>query len=245
MEQKVIAHRGYSGLYPENTMLAFQKAVEAGCDMIELDVHLTKDGQPVIIHDERIDRTGDGSGRIADMTLDELRQYSVAYGQEARFGRLPISTLAEYCAFAKDVHMATDIEIKTDNTFYPGIEAKVWDLIVRYELQDQVLFSSFSHLTLDRLQRYAGRKLRCGALVRTGSGIMTFPGTYCKAVDFTCYHPELAVLDQESAEDCHKNNVSINVWVINSMSELNRALALGCTGIITNYPELIKEALKK
>lgn len=70
---KVVAHRGYSGRYPENTMLAFQKAVEAGCDEIELDVQLTKDDVVVVLHDERIDRTTDGAGYVRDYTYEELK----------------------------------------------------------------------------------------------------------------------------------------------------------------------------
>ena len=71
---KVIAHRGYSGKYPENTMLAFEKAVEAGCDEIELDVHITKDGQVVVCHDEILGRAVDGAGAVKDHTYDELRR---------------------------------------------------------------------------------------------------------------------------------------------------------------------------
>ena len=72
---KVIAHRGYCGKYPENTMLAFKKAVEAGCDEIELDVQLTKDGKVVVIHDETIDRVTNGSGLVRDYTLEELQKF--------------------------------------------------------------------------------------------------------------------------------------------------------------------------
>ena len=71
---KVMAHRGYSGVYPENTMLSFREAVKVGCDAIEMDVHETRDGRLVVIHDERLDRTTDGTGRICDHTFDELRQ---------------------------------------------------------------------------------------------------------------------------------------------------------------------------
>ena len=94
---KVYAHRGYSGRFPENTMLAFQEAAKTGCDGIELDVQLTKDGQLVVIHDETIDRTTDGSGYVRDYTLEELRRFNAAAKWDGRFGFQPIPTFEEYC----------------------------------------------------------------------------------------------------------------------------------------------------
>ena len=91
-----IAHRGFSGEYPENTMLAFQKAVEAGCDGIELDVHLTKDGEIVVIHDETVDRTTDGRGAVKDYTLSELRRLDASGRFTGLFGVQHIPTLREY-----------------------------------------------------------------------------------------------------------------------------------------------------
>ena len=97
------AHRGYSGKYPENTMLAFRKAAEAGADGIELDVQLTRDGEPVIIHDELVDRTTDGTGRVKDFTLAELQALDASYIYTGQYGRNPIPTLREYCEFVKDL----------------------------------------------------------------------------------------------------------------------------------------------
>ena len=95
---KVFGHRGFSGEYPENTMLAFQKAVEAGCEGIELDVQLTKDLVPVIMHDEKVDRTTDGNGYIYDLTYAELCKLDCSYPDKfaGKFGRLQIPTLREY-----------------------------------------------------------------------------------------------------------------------------------------------------
>ena len=93
---KNIAHRGYSGNYPENTMLAFQKALEAGVDGIEFDVHLSKDGRLVIIHDELLDRTTDATGLVQDRTLAELRQLDASAGFAGVYGKNQIPTLEEY-----------------------------------------------------------------------------------------------------------------------------------------------------
>ena len=98
-----IAHRGYSGNYPENTMLAFRKAVEAGADGIELDVQLTRDGEPVILHDEQVDRTTDGTGWVKDLTLAELRKLDASYLYTGQYGFNPVPTLREYCEFIRDL----------------------------------------------------------------------------------------------------------------------------------------------
>ena len=113
---KVFGHRGFSGEYPENTMLAFQKAVEAGCEGIELDVQLTKDLVPVIMHDEKVDRTTDGNGYIYDLTYAELCKLDCSYPDKfaGKFGRLQIPTLREYLEWmAEEEDLITNIELKS------------------------------------------------------------------------------------------------------------------------------------
>ena len=107
---KNIAQRGFSGRYPENTMLAFEKALEAGAEGIEFDVHLTKDGQLVIIHDELLDRTTDGKGLVADCTLEELRRLDASAGYKGVYRLI----------LGRDCY--TNIELKTGVIGYPGIE---------------------------------------------------------------------------------------------------------------------------
>ena len=110
---KNFAHRGFSGKYPENTMLAFQKAYEAGADGIELDVQLTKDGQVVVIHDEKVDRTTNGTGLVRDYTLEELRKLDASYIYTGEMGFNPIPTFEEYCAWVAGTDLVTNIELKT------------------------------------------------------------------------------------------------------------------------------------
>ena len=94
---KVMAHRGYSGVYPENTMLSFREAVKVGCDAIEMDVHETRDGRLVVIHDERLDRTTDGSGRICDHSFAELQQVNAAARFAGKYAPERIPSFDEYC----------------------------------------------------------------------------------------------------------------------------------------------------
>lgn len=236
---KVMAHRGYSGMYPENTMLAFQKAVEAGADGIELDVHATADGVLIVHHDERVDRTTDGTGRICDLTLEQVRRLNAAARWDGRFGFQNIPTFQEYCAWAAEQTVFTNIEIKTDNTFYPGIEQQVWDMICSHHLQDRVMFSSFNHVTLLALRRIAPN-VDVGALVLEDGMVRVRPGDYCKAVGFQAWHPSLASLNDENVANCKAAGIAVNVWTVNDMAGLERLYAWDCEGIITNFPGVAK-----
>lgn len=241
---KIIAHRGYSGRYPENTMLAFRKAVEAGCDGIELDVHETKDGQLVIIHDETLDRTTDGSGPVRDYTLAELKRFNAAgpYADKIPPERIP--SFEEYCAWVATQDIFTNIEIKTDNVYYPDIEQKIWDMIVQYGLEKKVLFSSFNHVSLMRLKTIAPPDVALGALVLPADSVQVFPGEFCKAAGFAAYHPPYSVLNDENVKSCQDNGIKINVWTVNDMAGLEQLRAWGCDGIFTNFPSVAKGWLK-
>ena len=127
MSIKTYAHRGFSGLYPENTMLAFRKAVEEGfCDGIELDVHLSKDNEIVIIHDETVDRTTNGTGFVKDKSLEELKKLKANYTFNETYEDQEIPTFEEYCKYVSDKNIITNIEIKTNLIYYPNIEKIIY-----------------------------------------------------------------------------------------------------------------------
>ena len=150
---KNFAHRGFSGKYSENTMLAFQKAIEVGADGIELDVQLTKDGELVIIHDETIDRTTDGKGYVVDYTYEELSKFDASYIYRGKFGFNKIPTLKEYFELVKDLDFITNIELKTGINEYLGIEEKVYQIIKEYKLEKKVIISSFNHFSILRMKK--------------------------------------------------------------------------------------------
>ena len=139
---QVWAHRGVSAHAPENTLPAFAAALEMPVEGIELDVHLTADGVAVVCHDERIDRTSDGSGSIADMTLGELRafDFSQVEGKDfAAFASCRIPTLDEVLALAAPSGKRVNIELKTDENPYPGIEETVLGIIRAHGMEDRVV----------------------------------------------------------------------------------------------------------
>ena len=232
---KVMAHRGYSGAYPENTMLSFREAVKVGCDAIEMDVHETRDGRLVVIHDERLERTTDGTGRICEHTFDELRQVNAAARFAGKYAPERIPSFDEYCEWASGESVGHNIEIKTDKIYYHDIERKIWATIERYGLEHKVMFSSFNHFSLRRILEISGNAVEVGALVLEDS-IGGFPGYYCEQAGFACYHPPIELLTDENVRDCKEHGVKLNVWTVNDMAGLEQLHRWGCEGIITNYP---------
>lgn len=235
---KIYAHRGCSGRYPENTMLAFFKAAECGCDGIELDVQLTKDGEVVVIHDETVDRTTDGAGPVKDYTQKDLRRLNAAKGLDGGFGVLPIPTFDEYCAWACGHDLVTNVEIKTGIYYYEDIEEKTLALIEKYHLEDRMMVSSFNHMSLERFRTLAPNIPR-GALI--GPDGLGNAGFYCARYGFDYFHPCVKQLTRADVDGCHAWGVGVNVWTVNGLEEVARALEWGCDGIITNYPEVIRD----
>lgn len=236
-----IAHRGFSGKYPENTILAFRKAIEAGADGAELDVHYTKDGELVVIHDERIDRTCDGKGFVCDFTLEELKTFDASAGFKGVYGVNRIPTLREYFELVKPIDgFITNIELKTGVNTYPGIEKMVLDLIDEFDLRDRIIISSFNFFSVMRFKELCG-DIKCGFL--TGEWIYDF-GKYTKGCGVECVHPHNRTLIQETVSEIKANGIEINTWTVNDEQEVLRLYDLGIDAVITNYPDMVTEALK-
>lgn len=237
---KNIAHRGFSGKYPENTLLAFKKAIETGCDGIEMDVHLTKDDVVVIIHDETIDRTTNGTGRVCDYTYEQLCQFDASSDYMGVYGFEKIPTLREYFELIAD-HKAfiTNIELKTGVIWYKGIEEKVLELIDEFDRRDTVIISSFNHYCIQRMKALAP-DVKCGYLEE--SWILN-PGAYCKAGAVECYHPYFYNMVPEQVAELKENGIEINVWTVNTVTDIQDMLDKGVDGIITNFPDVCKEMI--
>ena len=147
---KVFAHRGASGYAPENTLPAFALAEEQGADGVELDVQLTRDGQVVVIHDEKINRTSDGEGFVRDYTLEELKAFSF-HAQMEEYRGVKIPTLEEVLKTLKPGKMQVNIELKTGIFWYPEIEKKTIDIVRRMGMETRVIYSSFNHDSIQEI----------------------------------------------------------------------------------------------
>ena len=227
------AHRGFSGEYPENTMLAFRKAFESGCEGIELDVHLSKDGHLVVIHDEQVDRTTNATGFVRDFTLSEL--ISMNAGPETVFEGIP--SFEEYCIWVQDLPLITNIEIKTNRYYYPGIEEKVVQMVHKYHLEKKVMVSSFNHASLWKVKTIDAT-LPCAMLVNS-KGIGN-AGAYATAMGMEFFHPDGSTLTEDVVKQCHAQGIMVNVWTVDDMALLKRVIGWGVDGIITNHCDVVK-----
>lgn len=238
---KNFAHRGFSGKYPENTLLAFQKALDEGVDGIELDVQLTADGEVVIIHDEKVDRTTDGEGLVVSYTLEELKKLDASYIYKGEMGFNPIPTLREYFQLVKDSSIVTNIELKTGINEYPGLEEKVYALIREFHLEDRIIISSFNHYSVLRMKAMAP-ELSYGFLSDTW---IYNPGQYTKSYGVDCYHPFFLQLKQEIVDEIKAAGLVINTWTVNTEEQIRDLYAKGVDTVIGNYPDLTARVLKE
>ena len=224
-------------------MLAFEKALEIGCEGIEFDVHLTKDGELVIIHDELIDRTSGQHGVVKDMTYEELCQvnfnYPAKFGNHFPFQRIP--TMREYFTLVQERDILFNIELKTGVFEYPGIEQAVYDLIRQYHMEEKVIISSFNHHSVMRMKKLAP-ELACGFLSETW---ILDAGAYVHDHGIEAYHPHLYMLTPEVTADLKAHGCAINTWTVNEISDIDRMIALEVDGIISNFPDRVARELQK
>jgi len=240
-------HRGGAGLWPENTLVAFRGALESGCDFVESDLYLTRDGELVLIHDPTVDRTTDGSGRVAELDLAELRRLDAGY----RFSRekrtypfrgqgATIPTLAE----ALDVHprLRFNLEMKPRD---PAIVGRLVDFIEVERVHDRILVASqhddlimcFRSASSGRVATSAGRGEATRFWLSIQVGLSHQLNPRFDALQIPPTYRLLNVVDERLVEQAHASGVQVHVFTINVPGEMRRLLNLGVDGIITDRPD--------
>lgn len=234
-----IAHRGFSGKYPENTMTAFEKAVEEKCDGIETDVQLTKDGEMVLCHDELLDRTTNGSGLLANYTFNELRKLNASADYKNINEKIP--TLKELLDLVKDSKIMLNLELKNSVIEYKGLEEKVIGMVHSYGLSGKVIISSFNHYSVKKCKEISP-EIKCGILYES---VLYGAGSYSKSLGIDACHPNFYTLKPYIVEEIKKNGLKINTWTVNEEEYMKIMINMDIDGIITNYPDLLHNLLEK
>ena len=232
-----IAHRGFSALYPENTMLAFKKAKEEGfCDGIELDVQLTKDNIPVIIHDEKLERTTGASGLVSELTYNEIRKLNAGLNEK-------IPSLEEYLEFAKENKIYTNLELKNSILDYDGLENISLELIYKLGLEKDVIISSFNHESMIKVKEI-DKNIKTGLLYDC---LLFNPQKYCKTCNADAMHPDFhsLLLSKKSLRNMLENGIEVNSYTINKEKHMIKFINEGITSIITNHPDKLHNLLNK
>lgn len=237
----VWAHRGASGYAPENTLAAFEKAVELGADGVELDIQLTKDDEIVVIHDEKIDRTSDGKGWVKDYTLEELRGFN--YNRtKPEYEHADIPTMREVFELLKPTGLFINIEIKTGVFFYDKIEEKILALTKEMGMEDRVCYSSFNHYTVKRIHELKP-DAEVGFLYADGPIDMP---SYGEKYGVNALHPALYNLQYDGfIKECKEKGLKLNVWTVNEKEHMQLCCKYGVNAIITNYPDIAREVVEQ
>lgn len=235
------AHRGASGDYPENTLLAFKEGIKRGGNGIELDVHKTKDSELVVIHDEDVERTMQSKGLIKDLTLAEIRQLKCKKALFANHEECRIPTLDEVLKLVKDQEIVVNIELKTDVISYSGIEEDVIKLIQHYGIKNKTLISSFNPQSLKKCKEIDST-IKTGFLYYQPMDDVI---QYAKVLQVDAIHPGLNGVTEDLIIEAHKNQLKVNVYTVNSPTHMRRLIDAGVDGIFTDYPKLLTEILEE
>jgi glycerophosphoryl diester phosphodiesterase len=241
----VVAHRGASGIAPENTVAAFRRAISQGADMVELDIRMTKDFHIVVHHDRDIRRTTGGRGAIWDLTLQQLRTYDAGVWFHQRFAGQQIPTLRQVLELIPP-HMGINIEAKTDGDPRRRLafEEVCILIIMEKKAEERVIVSSFDHRFLERMH-----KLHPG--IRTGSLSMPIrdarkkPSSLARKLGTSAFICSRTMLRHEAVKDAHARGLLVGSYVINTREHLREALDLGVDAVVTDYPGRIVRALQQ
>lgn len=254
----VIAHQGGDGIWPGDTMYAFEKAVEIGADVLEMDAHITKDRQIVLMHDETVDETTNGTGLIEDLTLAELKQLDAAYKWTKdenkafpyRGQGIQVPTLDE--VFQKFPQMRYVIEIKlTENP----IHKPLCDLIWKYNMQDKVMVASFHDEAMHNFREAcpevatSASRTEVRNFVLLGKAFLSGLIAPKSQSIQPPYDPKeslnIPIMTERFVREAHAKNIKVEPWTVNDPELMKQYIEWGVDGIITDRPDLMIEVLKE
>ena len=251
----VIAHRGGAGLWPENTLYAFERAASLGVDVIETDVRATSDGEVVVMHDEHVGRTTDGAGRVASMTLAELKRLDAGYRWTADGGRtfpfrgqgVTVPTLRE--VFAALPSMRFNVEPKQSD---PQIVAPLCRLIREYGMSGKVMVAAFNRPTLEQFRRECPEVATSASASEVGvflamqrSGLAASYSPPMQAVQVPEWAGAVRVLHRDFVAAAHGRNLRVHAWTVNDEQAMRRLLDMGVDGVMTDYPDRLLKVLRR
>ncbi len=231
--QLIYGHRGASGYAPENTLEAFELAAKMGADGVELDVHIAKDGELVVAHDEAVDRVANGSGLICQMTTAQLKKLRFNK-THPEYEHATIPTLREVFELLKPTGLRINVELKNSYIVYEGLEEKCLKLADEMGLSDRILYSSFNHHSMLRMKAI-DKSIPCGLLYEA---TMLESWNYGHRLGMNAIHPHFSELQvKDEVKMAHALGLQVNVWTVNEEQDIANCLRAGADIIIGNYPD--------
>lgn len=242
---KVISHRGSNKICPQNTLEAFRQSIRFHADGFETDVHLTKDGIPVIHHNYSVEKTSDGKGNIADMTLEELKSLDFGSYFHHSYKGTKIPTLEEFLTLCEKAELSVlNIEIKSPLNRDYTVADKVISMVKEHNLFDKLIISSFDS---DLLLYVKDVDENCPTGFLYSPDKVDFTPYWSKIVDFAksiatdALHPHQYFVNKAYVEKAHEAGLYVNPWTVNSERSINKMLDCGVDGIITDVPNIVRE----
>lgn len=242
---KNIAHRGFSGKYPENTLIAFKKAIELEADMIELDITLSKDKIPVVIHDDTMDRTTNGKGKIRATSFNKLKLLDAGSWKNPKFHQEKIPTLEEVLQLIKKSKIDLNIEIKSsafEKKFSPScIESQTLNLIQKYKLLNRIVISSFEPKVLLRLRELSA-KVKLSFLIEPNFEILKIdPIAFVKQIRASSLNMHKSQVNTNIFTEAMNLKIPIYIYTVNTTQEMKKMQKQKVTGVFTNFPDKLRK----
>lgn len=228
-----IAHRGSSGTCPENTRVAFEKAIEAGSDMLEMDCRLSKDGHVVIVHDERLERVAGVRGTVQGKTIQQLKKLDVGARLKKRFKGQRILTLEEVIEI---VNGRTDLnlDMKSARRGPLGVEIRILFVLTHYDYLGRTILSSFDYRSLRRARELAP-EARIGLLY--DANVKEDPFRAAEELKADCLQVHKDLVTPDFLRKTARSRLRTFVWTVNEVVEMEKFLAMGVDGIVSDFPE--------
>ncbi|MFA5321475.1 MAG: glycerophosphodiester phosphodiesterase family protein [Smithella sp.] len=240
----IIAHRGASAYYPENTLPSFEGAINMGADMVELDVQLTSDKEVVVFHDEKLSRCTDGRRKIADYTLVQLKKLDAGSWFDKKFKNTRIPTLSEALDICKN-KIAVNMEIKTEAVgmmFFGGIEEKCLKIVEQSGMLKHVVFSSFDPRAIMHLKQLDSTAAVAVLFEKKLYG-SRLPSEIMDLVDADAFNCSSSELNKKWLANIKSENIPVNIYTVNDKKNMAKLLDMGVNGIFTNKPDILKKVL--
>jgi glycerophosphoryl diester phosphodiesterase len=237
---RIIAHRGFSGQAPENTLVAIRQAIEVGADMVEVDVTMTADGHVICLHDETLDRTTNGQDLPADQTLAAIRRLDAGSWFSPDYAGEKIPTLAEVLETVKG-RILINVEIKSEAVEH-DVVPKVAALIAEHEMLDSVVVSSFSPEAL-RQMKHADPAVITATLFNKELHTGRDPLEIMLEVGSRGFNISSKRVTPEMIERCHRHGIPVAVYTVNEPSDMRRMIEMGVDAVFTDHPNLMLEVV--
>jgi len=229
---QIIAHRGASEIAPENTLPAFELANRLGAESIETDIHLTKDHIPILIHDERLERTTNGKGFVKDYTFAELKQLDAGAWFSKAYKQTQLISLAEFLQWIKPKQININLELKNEKFRYKHLEEIVYEQIEHYGVEKRTIISTFNPESIKHMATLnKGIPL---ALLRSKKHRRLC--AYALELGAESLHINYRLLNESLIRQCQDKHIKVRVYTVNKYEQMIRCFQLGCHGIITDIP---------